>query len=71
MDKRGARLERRTGRQVKTLPDLILVVFVCCGHEYIEMSRNGFGSWLGLIKPGTLVVISLHDQYVRVHSMWV
>ena len=41
MDKRGARLERRTGRQVKTLPDLILSVFVCCGHEYIEMSRNG------------------------------
>ena len=71
MDERCARLECRTGRQVKTLPDLILVVFVCCGHEYIEISWNGFGFWLGLIKPSTLVVISLHDQYVRVRSMWV
>ena len=34
MDKRGAQPERRTGRQVKTLPDLkIWFISVCHAHK--------------------------------------
>ena len=66
--KRGARLERRTGRQVKTLPDLnFCYIRMSCVWIYANvMQWESFG--LGLIQPRTQLLL-LHYWYVRVHGV--
>ncbi len=50
MDKRSAQLVSRTGRSSKTLPDFkILVISICCVHEYIKFHEMGLDFGLGLI----------------------